>query len=139
MSCPISGLLVRLPTISEELRNDIKRRIITKQQKLAQLRISLSQTCHHDIKSRAKLSEAIVLEKGGIKELKTLARIPHSQYKVDWASRHGIHSCWTARTNNIPAQQSEVEIIDLARSENNSDDDISIIETTSERISHPSP
>ena len=139
MSCPIAGLLVRLPTISEELRNDFKCRIITKQQKLAQLRISLSQTCHHDVKSRAKLSEAIVLEKGAIKELKTLARIPRGQYKVDWASRHVIHSCWTARSNNIPAQQGEIEIIDLARSDNNSDEDISIIETASEQMSHPAP
>ena len=139
MSCPISGLLVRLPTFSEELRNDIKHRIITKQQKLAQLRTSLSQTCHHDTKSHAKLSETIILEKGGIKELKTLARTPRGQYKLDWVGRHVIHSCWTARTNNIRAQQSEVEIIDLTRSENNSDDDVSILESSSERISHPSP
>ena len=135
MSCPISGLLVCLPTINEDFRNDIKCRIITKQQKLAKLRLSLSQTCHHDTKNRANLSEAIILEKGGIKELKILlARTPRGQYKLDWAGKHVIHSCWTARTNNI-----EVETIDLTGSVNNSDDEVRIIKNTSGRISHPSP
>ena len=141
MPCPVAGLLVRLPIISEELRRDIRRRIIIKRQKISQLKISYSQTCLHDVNSWAKLSEAIVLEKGALKELKTLAwsfTIHCSQYKVDWASRHVIHSCWTVPRNNIPTQPEQIEVIDLSRSDNsNSDEEISIIEPASERVPHP--
>ena len=142
MPCPVAGLLVRLPIISEELRRDVRRRIIIKHQKISQLKISYSHTCLHDVDSRAKLSEAILLEKGALKELKLIARsftIHRSDYKVDWASRHVVHSCWTKPRNNISTQPEQIEVIDLSTStdNSNSDEEISVIEPATEPVSHP--
>ena len=115
--------------MNEDFRNTIKLRIINKQQKLAKLRLSLSQTCHHDTKNRANLSEAIILVKGTIRELKILlARTPRGQYKLDWAGKHVIHSCWSTCPNNTA-----VETIDLTGSANNLE--VEIIEDTPGRIS----
>ena len=128
MSCPISRLLVRLPAMNEDFRNSIKLRIIHKQQKLAKLRLSLSQTCQHDTKNRANLSEAIILVKGAIRELKImLARTPHDQYKLEWAGKYVIHSCLPRPINTA------IETIDLTDSANNPE--VEIIEDTPGRSS----
>ena len=139
MPCPVAGLSVRIPIISEELRRDVRRRINIKRHKISHLKLSYSRTCLHDVDSRVKLSEAILLEMGALKELRIIARsftIHRNDYKVDWASHHVVHSCRTEPTNNIPTQPEQIEVIDLSISPDSSISD-SEVEPVIEPESHP--
>ena len=100
--------------MNEDCRNSIKLRIIQKQQKLTKLRLNLAQTCRHDIRTRATLSEAIIQIRGALRELKILlARTPTDQYKLEPAGRFVIHSCPPLPTHT------PIETIDLTDSTNN--------------------
>ena len=122
MSCPIANLLVRLPPMNEDCRNSVILRIIQKQNKLNKLRINLAQTCRQDVGSRAALSEAILLTRGAIRELKLLlARTQSEQYKLQPAGPFVVHSCPTRPIEiDLTDSNQEIEIIGYRPGNNSS-------------------
>ena len=113
--CPAANILIKIPLVSVEIRNDIRDRIEYKLHKISNLKCKFSRMCHSNIARRIQLSKAILEEQGALRELHGLASSLYMNrhcYKVGHAERYLDHSC-NSRTATNTSPSDQVDLVDL--------------------------
>ena len=132
--CPAEHILIKIPLVSKQIRNDIKDRIEERLTKISYLQCKLARTSHGNIARKVFLSKAIIEQQGALKELHSIANmlyVNRNSYKIGHAEMYMDHSCDLTHPANTSLTDQE-DCVDISDSSASETSDLEEIYTDSE-------
>ena len=134
--CPAENILIKIPLVSSQIRNEIKERIEERLTKISYLQCKLARTSRGNIAQKVSITKAIIEQQGALSELHSLANmlyVNRNSYKIGHAEMYMDHSCDLSHPANtsLTDQEDLVEISDSSASdleETYSDSELEILE-----------